>query len=282
VKYFDGDDDLNWIAIDLSPLGRGAFEGLLLEDGIGTIDLTIGMNIDPGTYNLTITAMDLDRRSDRIVVTINVLDQTLSETDDVDSDQDGIPDWWEEQYGLDPSYPGDALEDWNKDGLTNLQEFRSNGNPLIENSYLVITDIDFDGLPDWWEELYGLDPLNSNDADEDMNHNGIKNIEEYQNGADPAAIYKNIKGGGTTNDSLTEKDLERWNTTILIIMMINGLILLFSIILFLLERRWRKKSMEMGQAASKKDIEEMKGKIDEQNALINELVKVINENELNK
>ncbi|SFC45202.1 hypothetical protein SAMN04487907_104224 [Zunongwangia mangrovi] len=50
------------------------------------------------------------------------------------------------------------------------------------NPYL---DSDSDGMPDTWEEKYGLDPKDSSDAINDMNGDGYTNIEKYINGIDP-------------------------------------------------------------------------------------------------
>ncbi|MDD5223980.1 MAG: hypothetical protein PHE84_08305, partial [bacterium] len=46
-------------------------------------------------------------------------------------------------------------------------------------------DTDGDGMPDWWELTYGLDPSNPNDAGLDPDQDGWTNLEEYQNGTDP-------------------------------------------------------------------------------------------------
>lgn len=46
-------------------------------------------------------------------------------------------------------------------------------------------DDDNDGMPDSWEDLYpGLDPL-VNDADGDLDHDGVTNYEEYLAGTSP-------------------------------------------------------------------------------------------------
>ena len=45
-------------------------------------------------------------------------------------------------------------------------------------------DRDKDGMPDWWEELYGLNPL-VNDANLDPDHDGYTNLQEYTAGTDP-------------------------------------------------------------------------------------------------
>ena len=55
----------------------------------------------------------------------------------LDTDGDGLPDGWEEQYGLDPNdSTGDdgASGDPDLDGYTNLQEYLGGSNPLDSNS----------------------------------------------------------------------------------------------------------------------------------------------------
>jgi pectate lyase len=48
---------------------------------------------------------------------------------DVDSDGDGMPDWWEKMYGLDPNDPSDAAKDKNGDGYTNLEKYLNGIDP---------------------------------------------------------------------------------------------------------------------------------------------------------
>jgi hypothetical protein len=52
--------------------------------------------------------------------------------------------------------------------------------------------LDGEGLPDWWEDLHGLDPGLTDsdsdtllDADEDPDADGFSNLQEYENGTDP-------------------------------------------------------------------------------------------------
>jgi len=82
-----------------------------------------------------------------------------------DSDLDGLPDWWEAEYGLDIYYKN-ALEDMDEggfgDGLTNMQEYLNRTSPISG-------DTDSDGLGDGVELIvYGTDPLNW-----DTDHNGM-------------------------------------------------------------------------------------------------------------
>ncbi|MEO6785342.1 MAG: S8 family serine peptidase [Chthoniobacteraceae bacterium] len=47
----------------------------------------------------------------------------------LDTDGDGMPDYWEIRYALNPNDPADAAQDADGDGLTNLQEFLLSSNP---------------------------------------------------------------------------------------------------------------------------------------------------------
>jgi hypothetical protein len=64
-----------------------------------------------------------------------------------DRDGDGMPDWWEEQMGLDPDVD-DARLDYDGDGFTNLEEFFYGFNPFD-------FDTDGDGVPDGLERENG-------------------------------------------------------------------------------------------------------------------------------
>src|SRR5258708_21344457 len=60
----------------------------------------------------------------------------------VDTDNDGLPTWYERQYTfLNPNDPSDAAKDFDNDGLTNLQEFQLGTRPDI-------ADTDGDGVKD--------------------------------------------------------------------------------------------------------------------------------------
>ena len=55
-----------------------------------------------------------------------------------DADQDGIPNKWEKQYGLNWKDPNDAARDNDNDGFTNLDEFKRESNPKDPTSPNVI------------------------------------------------------------------------------------------------------------------------------------------------
>lgn len=46
-------------------------------------------------------------------------------------------------------------------------------------------DADFDGMPNEWEDLYGLDPYNPCDAADNPDGDAYNNLEEYRRGTDP-------------------------------------------------------------------------------------------------
>jgi len=121
---------------------------------------------------------------------------------EMDTDQDGMPDDWEIEHGLDPNNPDDAYEDPDDDGLTNLDEYHHGTDPRD-------SDTDDDGMPDGWEVQYDFDPTDASDASEDADNDGLTNLEEYQYGTNPRASdtdgdgysdYDEIQSGTDPND----------------------------------------------------------------------------------
>ena len=96
-----------------------------------------------------------------------------------DSDGDGAEDWWETEFGFDPSDPSDAALDSDSDGLSNLAEFLAGTNPLLADS-------DGDGIPDAWEVARGLNPCLYSDAFADPDGDGLISLSEYRAGTDPS------------------------------------------------------------------------------------------------
>jgi hypothetical protein len=84
--------------------------------------------------------------SGKYLFTINVEDESKNTrksnenefwiTSDLnDTDDDGMPDTWESRYGLNPYDASDANNDPDEDGLTNLEEYEQQTNPILEASF---------------------------------------------------------------------------------------------------------------------------------------------------
>ena len=122
----------------------------------------------------------------------------------LDSDGDGLPDWWETANGLDP-YSADGADgsygDPDGDGLDNWGEFHAGTNPWSydtngdgysdydsRDSSLCLTYgemyDDSDRMPNAWEISYGLNP-DRYDAEDDLDDDGWTNFEEYMAGTPP-------------------------------------------------------------------------------------------------
>jgi hypothetical protein len=69
-------------------------------------------------------------------------------------------------------------QDEDGDGLTTIQELEL-GTKTNE------IDSDYDSIPDGWEVIYNLDPLEYNDALEDGDEDKLTNVEEYKYKTDP-------------------------------------------------------------------------------------------------
>ena len=91
----------------------------------------------------------------------------------LDSDSDGIPDSWEIAYWLDIS-SRDGSGDYDLDGLSDLDEFNNQSNPLYG-------DTDEDGLSDFLEvTVHNTDP-----AKGDTDGDGFSDFDEVDSSSDP-------------------------------------------------------------------------------------------------
>jgi hypothetical protein len=95
-----------------------------------------------------------------------------SVSDSGDMDNDGLPDDYEHQYGLN-LLVDDADLDTDEDGLTNAEEYTYGTNPNTNDS-------DSDLLLDNEEIAYGTDPMKS-----DTDGDGVSDYDEVQAGTDP-------------------------------------------------------------------------------------------------
>ncbi|MBP8242873.1 MAG: hypothetical protein KAX36_10870, partial [Thermoflexales bacterium] len=78
--------------------------------------------------------------------------RTVSVTVIADYDQDGLPNGWEQTYGLNPLDPTDGTADPDGDNRSNLEELAIGTNPKV-------ADTDGDGFSDGVEAAHDTDPL---------------------------------------------------------------------------------------------------------------------------
>jgi hypothetical protein len=112
-----------------------------------TFDLLASLQglVEGGTYRLVATPFNT-RGIQGISTTANVTIETI------DSDGDGLPDFWEMTHGFDPADAADGILDPDGDGLDNRAEFLAKTNPKA-------ADTSGDGISDKLAIDLGLNPL---------------------------------------------------------------------------------------------------------------------------
>jgi len=181
-------------------------------DGDGLLD---GFEVDLGTDPLLVDT-DGDTIADGDELDIGT-DPLLPDTDsdglfdgdeintygtdpnDSDSDDDGLSDGDEiNTYGTDPNN-ADSDGDWLSDGVevntynTDPNDSDSDDDGLSDGEEVDIygtdpnnSDTDNDGMPDDWEISYDLNPNDDLDGSEDLDGDGLTNLEEFNIETDPS------------------------------------------------------------------------------------------------
>jgi YD repeat-containing protein len=172
-----------------------------------------------GNYSVTIS---------NAVMTVASSNAFLTVLDGRDFDGDGIPNYWEQQYGLNPNNPNDATNHPPGDLLTYLQKYFYGLNPLmldtdgdglsdrdelfVYGSNPLQANTSGDEIPDGWKVQYGLNLLTAN-ANDEISSSGITYWQVYQynlthtNQLDPrnpffapsTSLYEALNGGQHTN-----------------------------------------------------------------------------------
>ena len=142
-----------------------------------------------GTFRMSslTSRVTVSNDTDGYVIADAVLFKETAGTPSMDADNDGMPDAWELENGLDPTNALDAERDPDGDGLTNLEESLGLTDPFN-------ADTDGDGLPDGYENDMGLDPTVA-DGGQDADGDGYTNYEEYLAGTDPRVTSSVLSPG---------------------------------------------------------------------------------------
>ncbi|GEM_PF-3587287 len=125
----------------------------------------------------------------------------------LDTDGDGLPDWWEYRFGLAPDDFNDAQTDLDEDGLLNLNEYENNCDAAF-------FDTDGDLLLDGWEVLYSLNPkisdvIDVNDGNNiyaDSDNDGLDTLQEVVFAANPS-IADSDGDGVSDGDEVSQGSL---------------------------------------------------------------------------
>ncbi len=109
-----------------------------------------------------------------------------------DWDGDGIPNAWEERYGLNPRDPSDAAldadsdgYDSDRDGTVDREESFTNKEEYLNGTDPRNKDTDGDGIHDGWEVWFEFDPLDDTDGASDPDEDMLMNVGEFNFGTPP-------------------------------------------------------------------------------------------------
>ncbi len=170
----DDNDDAVDLTISLHYTRDGTtFNVIYLNlENTGTYEWDTTKMVDDDSYQVRITARDTKgQESTYLTPAAFELQNGVYE----DTDDDGMPDWWEDENDLDKDSDSDAMFDDDDDSLKNIDEYTYGTDPNDADS-------DDDGMDDGWETENGLDPLSASDRDEDLDGDGLTNLEEFQLG----------------------------------------------------------------------------------------------------
>ena len=138
-------------------IGLPSAEPAVADEGVSAVSVTVAQDENPDASIVQFTLHNLDD-TQTYYIAITALDNSGNESD--------LSNEISTSDVVDPD--PDPETDTDGDGIPNISD----------------PDDDNDGMPDTWENDYGLNPL-VNDANDDSDNDGILNIDEYTGGTDP-------------------------------------------------------------------------------------------------
>jgi len=184
---------------------RGGVTSTLTRSGSDSGTFNIA-NIPPGVINVALT---YSRRYASGPAPGQVwIDEIRFSSDNDDVDNDGLPNDWEYDHGLNPHDSSDRTTDPDLDGLSNEEEFAAQSHPQltdtdadgiedmdevrVHQTLPYNADSDGDGIDDLYElTVSGFNPNDPLDAGADLDTDGMSNLEEYEFGTDPLDATSN-------------------------------------------------------------------------------------------
>jgi hypothetical protein len=160
-------------------------------------------------HGSTVVALtnDIDREARVLTATVDIgCDEFM------DTDADGLPDFWENKYGGSPPILLPTA-DPDQDGFSHLDEYQNGTDPfkptgvdsdhdgLLDGFEISIgldadrADTDGDSMPDGWEYRYGLNATNDDSA-ADADSDQLSNLQEWMWGATPTNTDSDADGLG--------------------------------------------------------------------------------------
>lgn len=182
LARYTGTDGFEEITLD-HRLGAAGFTGITLSDGARDINFAaLGMvTLADGEFTLTVDDSVTGAGDASTFIFADAV--ALGPLVILDADEDGLPDVFEDEFGLDKNDPNDADDDGDADGLSNLEEYENGTDPTDDDS-------DSDGLSDGDEvNVRGTDP-NDDDSDDDDLKDGVETgtgvfVDADDTGSDP-------------------------------------------------------------------------------------------------
>ncbi len=184
----------------------------------------------------------------------------ITNDDDNDDDADDIED------GLD-EYPLDT----DNDGVTNKEDDDDDGDGIPDVTDMYVLDFDNDGMRnsedldddgdlmlDYWENLYGLDPLDPSDAALDLDGDGLTNAQEAGYGSRPDMMDTDGDGVGDLADPYPTDATRGGEMPMLFWLVIGICIGLIGLFVFSYLHRPKSTGTEQGkfQVLSQKNLED--------------------------